>query len=827
MYSPNHPTSNIEDAFSNNLPNYISTSLDYVPASPGKTYSSSSNNSFGLVSIASPTLLLFHDDPYMKIMHAYYSIESPIPPPVIVPLSLMLSPMFNPQEFFLPEKLLPPKKHGRDQLSSSTPIVPQEFKTRESSRKTSLECHEEQIEEILNHLDELSLDCIENIEGLGKGQVIIQQDFDNLETELQKARAQIAKLQRKQLGHNNRISLAPFRMPPKRNSTSTASTSEAPAINQAAIRQLVVDNVATALEAQAANMANADNTNRNPEPREAPVARKYSYKEFMSNCTEDCKMKFSTGTLTEESLSWWNSFAQPIRIEEAYKLSWELTTLCPTIVSDSEKMMKAFTGGLPRSIERNVTAFKPQTLEEAINIAQRLMDQVTKHTPVQVLNDHKLKFDDRRTFNNNNYPNSRSNNYRNNRNNDYRQQQNKRQETVRSYAATSAKHSGYTGNRPLCNKCTLHHTGPCTVKCNTCNKLGHLTSQGLHVDPARIEAVKKWTSPTTPTEKLCEALILALSEGNNNFVVYCDASYQGLGAVLMQREKSIAYASRQLKPYEENYTTYDLKLGAVLELLADYDYEIRYHPGKANVVADALIRKEQIKPLRVRSLVMTIHLKLPSQILEAQTEAIKEENIKSENLRGMDKAFKIRHDGTHCIKNQSLLPLFGEVGVKILFIYGIGEVVVKNGDQGYLIPGVHYAPEVTLNIHSIEQLERQGIDILYEDNTCRVPKQEHHYVLSMPKKIVEKGKENTYLASHQCDFGDIQAPNMEAANRKGKKMIEHFGIVLEDTSRESDSHHFQPIQPNIKRSQSMKKRHTRNDQKTRTCRQGRHQQQLK
>nr|GFA41240.1 putative reverse transcriptase domain-containing protein [Tanacetum cinerariifolium] len=98
-----------------------------------------------------------------------------------------------------------------------------------------------------------------------------------------------------------------------------------------------------------------------------------------------------------------------------------------------------------------------------------------------------------------------------------------------------------------------------------------------------------------------------------------------------------------------------------LELLADYECEIRYHPRKANVVAEDLSRKERIKPLQVRSLVMTIHPKLPSQILKAQTKAIKEENIKVENLRGMDKAFKIRPDGTHCIKNQSWLPLFGNL----------------------------------------------------------------------------------------------------------------------------------------------------------------------
>ncbi|GKD47811.1 putative reverse transcriptase domain-containing protein [Tanacetum coccineum] len=135
-------------------------------------------------------------------------------------------------------------------------------------------------------------------------------------------------------------------------------------------------------------------------------------------------------------------------------------------------------------------------------------------------------------------------------------------------------------------------------------------------------------------QKLCSAPILALPEGSENFVVYCDASRKGLGAVLMQREKVIAYASRQLKIHEKNYTTHDLELGAVLnmrrrrwlELLSDYGCETRYHLGKANVVTDALSRKEWIKPLRVRALVMMISPNLPVQILEAQVEGRKEEN---------------------------------------------------------------------------------------------------------------------------------------------------------------------------------------------------------
>ncbi|GJV24141.1 putative reverse transcriptase domain-containing protein, partial [Tanacetum coccineum] len=239
--------------------------------------------------------------------------------------------------------------------------------------------------------------------------------------------------------------------------------------------------------------------------------------------------------------------------------------------------------------------------------------------------------------------------------------------------------------------------------------LGHvIDSSGVHVDPFKIEAIKSWAAPTTPTEvrqflglvgyyrrfiegfsliskpltkltqknkkyewgkeeafqtlkqKLCSAPILALPEGTKDFVVYCDASLKGYGAVLMQREKVIAYASRQLKVHEENYTTHDLELGA---LLSDYDCEIRYHPGKANVVADALSRKERDNPLRVRALMITVHNDLPNQICEAQEESMKGKNVKTENLRrSIKQIFEFRPDGTRCFGNhkmyQDLKPLY-------------------------------------------------------------------------------------------------------------------------------------------------------------------------
>nr|GFA80705.1 reverse transcriptase domain-containing protein [Tanacetum cinerariifolium] len=177
--------------------------------------------------------------------------------------------------------------------------------------------------------------------------------------------------------------------------------------------------------------------------------------------------------------------------------------------------------------------------------------------------------------------------------------------------------------------------------------------------------------------KLCSAPILALPKGTEYFVVYCDASHKGYRAVLMQRGKVIAYASRQLKVHEENYTTHDLELGAKelnlrqrrwIELLSDYDCEIRYHPRKANVVAYALCRKERIRPLRVRDLMMTNHNDLPKLICKAQEGEMKKRYVRKENLGRLIKPiFEFRPDGTRCLGNRVWLPRF--VGLRNLVMH--------------------------------------------------------------------------------------------------------------------------------------------------------------
>ncbi|GJS55610.1 reverse transcriptase domain-containing protein [Tanacetum coccineum] len=731
--------SNVEDAFSSiNTPDYIPASPDYSPALPENT-SSDSSEDLSKDLLASLAISPFHDDPYMKVMQAYNATnnESPIPPPrapfapsPVLPPSLMLPPLplFDPLIFL---------SFRGDSVTSETspfPITLLYGFLRPTSDELPLlvhEAYEDKIEGLVK--DFYSRDDHRGYPDIKH--MIPPTPPRDTEPPIESPIPLSPSLS---VG-----SSSPVRMAPKRTSTSAT-----PAMTQAAIRKLVADSVVVALEAQATTMANADNTNRNTGPRETTV---------------DCKVKFATGTLTKEALSWWNSFAKPIGIKEAYKITWsefkkllmkkycprikvkkmedefynltvkgndiktyvrrfqELAVLCPTMVPNSEKLMEVFIGGLSRSIEGNITASNPQTLEEAINITQRLIDMKKGHyrnqCPKANNNAHGRAYL-LRDKNAHQDPNVVTGMFLLN------------QHLARVLFDSGADKSfvsislasmlnippiildttydiemadgNVVGTNTIIQGCTLfllnqpYEIDLMSIKLGSFDivigmdwlskynsiiiydeKVVHIPIDGENLiiraqvmekksDEKRLEdipVVREFPKvfpedlPGLPPirqhiwgenqesafqllkQKLCEAPILALPEGNNDFsFVYYDASHQGLGAVLMQREKVTAYASRQLKPHEENNTTHDLELGVVvfalkiqrhylygtkctmftdhkslqhildqkelnirqcrwLEFLADYDCEIRYHPGKANVVADALSQKERIKPL--------------------------------------------------------------------------------------------------------------------------------------------------------------------------------------------------------------------------------------
>ncbi|XP_076947746.1 uncharacterized protein LOC143619783 [Bidens hawaiensis] len=281
--------------------------------------------------------------------------------------------------------------------------------------------------------------------------------------------------------------------------------------------------------------------------------------------------------------------------------------------------------------------------------------------------------------------------------------------------------------------------------------LGHIVNEkGIQVDPAKIEAITKWEKPKTPTQvrsflglagyyrrfiqnfsriavpltsltrksvkfewglkqekafeplkqKLTNAPVLALPECQHNFIVYCDASHTGMGCVLMQGKKVIAYASRQLKIHVKNYTTHDLELGAIifsLKLWRHYLYGVKVtvytdHKSKANAVADTLSRKEHEKPKRVRALRLELKIDLLTEIKEAQKLALEQENIKAEKENGtIDQLVKGNNEILRLGK-RIWVPMVGILRKKILEDAHESKYMMHMGSDKIYHTGIQMAP---------------------------------------------------------------------------------------------------------------------------------------
>nr|GEW37494.1 hypothetical protein [Tanacetum cinerariifolium] len=673
-------------------------SPDYFPASPENTYPDPSNDLTKDL-LASLAFLPFHDDPYMKVMQAYDVTNNKLPIP--------------PQAHIAPPTIFPP-----------SPI----------SRKTCLECHEEQIEEILNHLDELSLDRIEHmedkIEGLGNSRVIIQQDFDKMETELQKACAQISGFQRKQMGHNDEIVLSQDHqttrldsgylsfqlepnhemcginsntckiltiMPPKRTLTSATL-----AMTQAAIRKLVDDSIATTLETQTATMANNENTNRNTGPRETPVARKGNYKESIS-----CQPFYFNGTKGAVGLIRWfeqtnrnyrnkgpatGSNLQPVSVTchacgekghynyqcskannnadgRTYLLRDKNAHLDPNVVTGTFLLNQLlarilFDSGADKSFVSislaSMLNIPSITLDTTYDIemangnlfrrrhwyglvskyhARIIFDEKVVHIPIDdetlIIQDDQTQVMEKKSdkkrledipivrefpevfpkdlpglplvrqveFQIDLIPGAapvarapyRLAPLEMHELSDQLQELADRVfiDDILIYSRNKEKHKNHLRIiLEILRKEKLYAKfSKCDLWISIVQFLGHRFIKDFPKIAKSLTELtqknKKYISGENQEsafqllkKKLCEASILALPEGNNDFVVYCDASHQ------------------------------------------DYDCNIRYHPGKANVVTDALSQKERIKPLRVRPFkilkrvgLLAYKLELPGELI--------------------------------------------------------------------------------------------------------------------------------------------------------------------------------------------------------------------
>ncbi|GKA72725.1 putative reverse transcriptase domain-containing protein [Tanacetum coccineum] len=262
-----------------------------------------------------------------------------------------------------------------------------------------------------------------------------------------------------------------------------------------------------------------------------------------------------------------------------------------------------------------------------------------------------------------------------------------------------------------------------------------IDNEGIYVDPAKIESIKDWALPNTPTEIRSE-----------NFVFYSDASHKGLGAILMQREKAIAYASRQLKIHEKNYTTHDLELGAVVFALKTWRHYL--YSTKCVVFTDH------------NSLQYILDQK---EILNAQAEARKEENYKTKDLCGMIKKLEPHADRTLCLRNRSWIPCYGDLRALIMHeshkskysIHPGSEKMYQDLKKLYWWPNMK--AEIAKENNSMEKLTRQYLKEV-------VTRQ------GVPVSIISDRDGSRKAATFEALYGPARDRQKSYANRRRKPL---------------------------------------------------------
>ncbi|GKC07708.1 reverse transcriptase domain-containing protein, partial [Tanacetum coccineum] len=481
MSTSTHPiivpsNSDVEDAFSStNTPDYTLASPGYSPASPGNTSSDPLEDS-PKDHLASLTILPFHNNLYMKVMQAYNvtSNESPIPPPR-APIA--------------PPTILPPWKRACFLSSSSTDssAPPYVFEIGESSYVTRLKRHEEQIENILNHLDELPLERIEQIEdkieGLGNG----RREQMRHDDEIVLTRVRISTLE---------VLIEDIQVRYRSNMKSLLNTIRVmDMINNHDIEH-IISPTQPDYPLDESIFAELDNSLW---IRSRPLGSEQSSRNLMSLMLVRVSI---SGIFRFQNFPLYPATMAPKRKSTFCRHSAMTLAAIKKLVADSvaaameaqaatmaiqtydrkplqrRKLMEVFIRGLPRSIKGNVTASKPQTLEEATTIAQRLMDYVTKYSSAQGTIDHKQKFNDRGTTTNN-YPNNHNNyNNNNNHNNDHHNSIIEGKKPSELMLPPQLKTVGHqTRNNRNKGPATGSNLQPVSVTCHACGEKGHYKNQ--------------------------------------------------------------------------------------------------------------------------------------------------------------------------------------------------------------------------------------------------------------------------------------------------------------------------------------------------------------